>query len=259
MVAEAKLVRTTVESGVGLLTLDDPNRRNILSADMVEQLLAAMDALESDPAVSVVVITGAGPAFCAGAALGDLLSAADGNTADVQRVYEGFLRVSRSPLPTIAAVNGPAVGAGMNLALACDVRIVADSAWFDTRFLSIGLHPGGGHLWLLERLVGPQTAAAMVLFGQRVTGPEAVPAGLALASVPGDELADRAATLAAGAARVDRELLRRTKNTLRTVVAEPQLTHEQVLAAETQAQFWSLGLPSTAALLRDLRAKVSKN
>ena len=87
------------------------------------------------------------------------------NAAPSPSIYEGFLRVLRSPLPTIAAVNGPAVGAGMNLALACDVRLAGASARFDTRFVKIGLHPGGGHVWMLERAVGPQAAAAMVLFG----------------------------------------------------------------------------------------------
>ena len=89
----------------------------------------------------------------------------DGERRSVGSIYEGFLRVLRSPLPTVAAVNGPAVGAGLNLALACDVRLAGASARFDTRFLRIGLHPGGGHAWMLDRAVGPQAAAAMVLFG----------------------------------------------------------------------------------------------
>ena len=89
----------------------------------------------------------------------------------------------RSPLPTVAAVNGPAVGAGMNLALACDVRIAGASARFDTRFLRIGLHPGGGHAWMLDRAVGPQAAAAMVLFGARLDGARAA-GGRARVGVP---------------------------------------------------------------------------
>jgi enoyl-CoA hydratase len=248
--SEGKLLRVRVDEGIGWLTLHDPQRRNILSTALVDELVAAFDALEADAAVTAVVLTGAGPAFCAGADIADLLAATEGDTAAVERVYDGFLRVSRSPLPTVAAVNGPAVGAGMNLALACDVRVVADSAWFDTRFLRIGLHPGGGHLWMLERLVGPQTAAAMVLFGQRLSGPGAVAAGLALRSVPTEELLAAAGALAAGAAAADRELVIRTKQTLRRVVAEPALTHDEVLAVETRNQLWSLTLPDTAARLR---------
>ena len=116
------------------------------------------------------MLTGEPPAFCSGAdvaALGSLV-ASSRTTASAARsrsIYEGFLRVLRSPLPTVAAVNGPAVGAGLNLALACDVRLAGESARFDTRFLRIGLHPGGGHAWMLDRAVGPQAAAAMVLFG----------------------------------------------------------------------------------------------
>src|ERR671920_1584162 len=99
---------------------------------------------------------GAPPAFCAGADLGNLAEA----TGDgLGRIYEGFLRIARSPLPTLAAVNGAAVGAGMNLALVCDVRLAARRAPFDTRFIDLGLHPGGGHTWMLRNAVGPQVAA----------------------------------------------------------------------------------------------------
>ena len=97
-------------------------------------------------------MTGTPPAFCAGANLGNLAEA----TGDsLGTIYEGFLRIARSPLPTLAAVNGAAVGAGMNLALGCDVRIVADRAKLDTRFLQLGIHPGGGHTWMLRRIAGP--------------------------------------------------------------------------------------------------------
>ena len=99
------------------------------------------DALEADEDVGAVVVTGAPPAFCAGADLSHLGGRSDGG---LRSVYEGFLRVGRSPLPTIAAVNGAAVGAGMNLALGCDVRLAGASARFDTRFLQLGIHPGGG-------------------------------------------------------------------------------------------------------------------
>ena len=112
-----------------------------------------MDAFEADESVGAVVVTGTPPAFCAGANLGNLAEA-DGES--LGRIYEGFLRVARSPLPTIAAVNGAAVGAGMNLALGCDVRIAARRARFDTRFMQLGLHPGGGHTWMLRRIAGPQ-------------------------------------------------------------------------------------------------------
>ncbi|GAA3202989.1 enoyl-CoA hydratase [Actinocorallia longicatena] len=239
------LVDVLVEGGTARVTLNDPERRNILSGDLVREVLAAFDAVEADPEVRSVVITGAGPAFCAGADLDDLRAATRGDSRGVELVYEGFLRVARSPLPTIAAVNGPAVGAGFNLALACDVRIVAESAWFDTRFLKIGIHPGGGHTWMLDRLVGPQTAAAMVLFGERVGGAEAVAAGLALRAVPDAGLLDAAAVLTSRLAAVEPELVRRTKETLR--LAGDGRDHDSALAHETREQMWSLTLPTTAA------------
>ncbi|HEY7273356.1 MAG TPA: enoyl-CoA hydratase-related protein, partial [Actinoplanes sp.] len=189
-------VRIEVSGAVARVTLDDPNRRNILSGALVTELTAAFDDLENRGDVTAVVLTGAGPAFCAGADLADLLAAADGDPEPVRRVYGSFDRVRRSPLVTVAAVNGPAVGAGLNLALVCDLRIAAASAWFDCRFLRIGLHPGGGHLRMLQRLVGPQTAAAMVLAGRRLDAAAARAAGLVVDVIPDGELVAAADELA---------------------------------------------------------------
>jgi enoyl-CoA hydratase len=115
------LVLTSVADGVATLTLNNPDERNTLTAPMVEEMIAAMDAIEADESVGAIVVTGTPPAFCAGANLGNLAEATEGSLG---RIYEGFLRIARSPLPTLAAVNGAAVGAGMNLALGCDVRLV---------------------------------------------------------------------------------------------------------------------------------------
>src|SRR5580700_8779167 len=179
---------------VALITLIDRERRNAMTAAMVNEIVETFDALESDADVGAVVITGEPPAFCSGAdvaALGSLSEVhSEGERRAVRSIYEGFLRVLRSPLPTVAAINGPAVGAGLNLALACDVRLAAESARFDTRFLRIGLHPGGGHAWMLERAVGPQAAAAMVLFGAKIDGVRAAEIGLAWACHPDIELLD---------------------------------------------------------------------
>ena len=132
-----------------------------------------------------VVVTGAAPAFCAGANLGNLAEATEESLGNI---YEGFLRIARSPLPTLAAVNGAAVGAGMNLALGCDVRIAARRAKFDTRFLQIGIHPGGGHTWMLRRIVGPQATFAGVVFGEVMDGAEAERVGLVHRCVDDDQL-----------------------------------------------------------------------
>ena len=93
-----------------------------------------------------------------------LEASASGDFSGIEDVYRGFLRVLESPLPTIAVVNGPAVGAGLNLALACDLRVATPDAMFDSRFMRLRLIPGGGHTWLLERSVGREVATAMAVF-----------------------------------------------------------------------------------------------
>lgn len=224
---------------VALLTLDDPERRNALTRGLVNDIVDAMDAAEADEGVGAIVVTGAGPAFCSGADLGDLQALDDGDSeAGLRSIYEGFLRVLRSPLPTVAAVNGPAVGAGFNLALAGDVRLCAPEARFDARFLRIGLHPGGGHTWLLERAVGPEAAAAIVLFGERVTGEDAPPRGLAWRCVPPNQLVADAIEFAGRAAAIPPELIQRAKSTLRAAPWQPSF--DAALATEVHHQMWSI-------------------
>jgi enoyl-CoA hydratase len=238
----ATLVRQERRERVALLTLSDPDRRNAMTLPMVEEIVDALHALEADPEVGALVVTGEPPAFCSGADVANLGALAAGATAAertrITRVYEGFLRVLRSPLPTVAAVNGPAVGAGMNLALACDVRIAGESARFDPRFLRIGLHPGGGHVWMLERAVGPQAAAAMILFGQVLEGADAAARGLAWECVPDDDVVDFACELAARAAMVPEALAARTKETLRAAAFQPGF--DEAVAFEVGHQTWSL-------------------
>lgn len=246
------LVLTEVADGVGTLTLNNPAERNTLTAPMVAEIVDAMDVFESDDGVGAVVVTGAAPAFCAGANLGNLAEA-DGDS--LGRIYEGFLRIARSPLPTIAAVNGAAVGAGMNLALGCDVRIVARRARFDTRFLQLGLHPGGGHTWMLRRIVGPQVAAALVLFGDVVDGEEAARIGLAYRCVADDELLATAHALAARAAAAPHELVTLTKATLGDVARIDE--HAAAVAAELEPQIWSTRQPWFAERVAALRARIT--
>src|SRR5438477_4507218 len=235
-------VRTESENGVAVVTLVDVERRNAMTGVMVDEIVTTFDALESDGTIAAVIITGEAPAFCSGAdgsRLGALSRAGtDEERRSVTFIYEGFLRVLRSPLPTVAAVNGAAVGAGINLALACDVRIAGTSGRFDTRFVKIGLHPGGGHTWMLERAVGPQSAAAMVLFGQVISGPRAAEIGLAWACHPDDELIEAAVMFATGAAGVPRPLSGRTKATLRAVPW--QADFDAAVATEVAHQTWSL-------------------
>lgn len=208
-------LETRVTDGVALITLNDPGKRNSLNLHMNNELLETFEQLEVGDEVRAVVITGAPPAFCAGADLSDLISS--GNADALTDIYRGFLRVAHSPLPTIAAVNGPAVGAGMNMALACDVILAARSARFDCRFLQIGLHPGGGHTWRLVRKTSEQVAKAMVLFGEILDGEQAERCGLAWRCVDDDQLMAEAWRMGARAATFPGKTLRSAKNTFETI------------------------------------------
>ncbi len=247
------LVLTDVADGVATLTLNNPDERNTLTGPMVEEIVAAMDAIEADESVGAVVVTGTPPAFCAGANLGNLGSA-DGSS--LGNVYEGFLRIARSPLPTIAAVNGAAVGAGMNLALGCDVRLAARRARFDTRFLQLGLHPGGGHTWMYRRQVGPQATMAAVVFGEVLDGPEAERVGLVYRCVEDDALLAEAHTMAARAASAPRELAIVTKATIRDMADVGD--HPAAVARELEPQVWSTRQPWFAERLAAMREKISR-
>jgi len=239
--------------GVAVVTVDDPQRRNALTLSMIGELVSAFDALEADASVGAVVITGAPPAFCAGADLSHLGARPSGD--GLRSIYEGFLRVGRSPLPTMAAVNGAAVGAGVNLALCCDVRIAGRRARFDTRFLQLGLHPGGGHTWMIRQVLGPQGAAAAVLFGDVLDGESAARHGLVWECVDDDVLLGRAVELAARAASAPRALVERTKATLATMATVAD--HEAAVAVELEAQLWSMAQPEFADRLEAMRQKIS--
>ena len=245
-------VLVDIQDRVATLTLNNPDERNTLTGPMVSEIVSAMDGIEADPGVGAVVITGAPPAFCAGANLGNLAQA-DG--ASLGSIYEGFLRVARSLLPTLAAVNGAAVGAGMNMALGCDIRVAGRRAKFDTRFLQIGLHPGGGHTWLLQRLTGPQTTAAAVLFGEVLDGAEAERVGLVHRCVDDDQLLTVAHAMAARAAEAPRELAIVVKRTLKDMA--DVATHADAVQRELEPQLWSTRQPWFAERIAALQRKIT--
>ncbi len=247
------LVLLDKSDGVATITLNNPGERNTLTAPMVAEIIAAMDDIEADEKIGAVVVTGAAPAFCAGANLGNLAEA----TGDsLKNIYEGFLRIAYSPLPTLAAVNGAAVGAGMNLALGCDVRVAARRAKFDTRFLQIGIHPGGGHTWMLRRIAGPQAAMASVIFGEILDGTEAERIGLAWKCVDDDQLMTYAHDMAARAASRPRELLKVTKRTIQDMAHVSE--HPAAVERELDPQVWSTRQPWFAEMLAALQAKITK-
>jgi enoyl-CoA hydratase len=186
--------------------------------------------------VRVVVFTGAGSAFCAGADLPELFGRPDRphaeTTAVLREYYRAFLDVHELDIPTIAAVNGPAVGAGLNLALACDLRMAGGAATFGATFARIGLHPGGGCTWFLVRQLGYARALEVLLRGRTLDAAEAVAHGLA--DGPCDDPVDDALALAGDIAGTTPALAAAIKRTVRLAAAGSPFT--EVLEAETAAQ-----------------------
>jgi enoyl-CoA hydratase len=247
------LVLAQVEDRVALITVNDPDRRNAVTAEISAALRAAVDAAEADPGVHAVIVTGAGKAFCAGADLSALGAAAEGG---LRVIYDGFLAVANCSLPTIAAVNGAAVGAGLNLALAADVRISGRAAMYDPRFQKLGIHPGGGATWMLQRAVGPQVARASLLFGMRFDAEASVRYGLAL-QVSDDPVA-AARELAAGPASAPRDVVIATKASMRATVNPGFVDTEQhgmAVDVEIVPQARSIESPEFAARLAAARRK----
>lgn len=258
MVENKQPVDVTRKGSTAVMTLTDAGRRNVLSSDMVDALSAAFDDVEADAEVRCVVLGAEGPAFCAGAELQALEDAAGGEFSGIEKVYRGFLRVLESPLPTIAVVDGPAVGAGLNLALACDLRVATEQALFDSRFLRLRLAPGGGHTWMLERRVGPEVAASMVVFGRRLSAIEALDAGLVTSVHEDAEHAmDAALALAGSVADTEREFLEALVRQMRDV---PLLgSHEAALDHERYVQRWSTTNPSFLSGVRAMRSAIEKS
>ncbi|WP_459710627.1 enoyl-CoA hydratase [Actinophytocola sp. KF-1] len=221
--------------GVRLLRLDDPGKRNAISPALQEALVSAVDTVAADADARALVVTGNGTAFCAGADL-DATFGPPGLPVHAVRdrlraTYESFLRVRRLPIPTIAAVQGAAVGAGANLALCCDLRVAGPRARFGFTFTRLGLHPGGGCTHFLVRALGPQRAMAVLLDGATLDAPTAAAAGLVL-EVVDDPVATAVATATRYAA-LDPALVADIK---RTVAIAAGGTFDAVLDFESWAQ-----------------------
>ena len=231
------------EDGVGVVTLTDPDRRNAMGEEMGSELRDVVSRIRNDPDVRVVVVTGEGPAFCAGADLPELFGDPKEETTRVHErlngYYRAFLDVRDLPLPTVAAVHGAAIGAGLNLALACDVRLAAPDASFGATFSKIGLHPGGGCTWFLVRALGSSRALKTLLLGRPIPGREAVELGLA--EGPEDDPPGAALELATEFARLEPELARQIKHSVR--LAEETDDLNAVLSYESWAQAASAASP----------------
>lgn len=208
------------DGGIVTLTLNRPDLRNPISEpEMVDALEAALIRLDRDPDVRVAILTGAGSAFSSGGNLKTMRVGGGLNDALPARTRSNYRHgIQRLPLvferlevPVIAAVNGPAIGAGCDLACMCDLRIAAESARFAESFVKVGLVPGDGGAWLLPRVVGFSKACEMALTGDAIDAAEALACGLVSKLVPDDDLLAAARALADRIAVNPRHAVRMTK------------------------------------------------
>jgi enoyl-CoA hydratase len=177
---------------VAVVTLDLPSRRNAMTTSMTQSWVRLVSMLAEDQDLAAVVITGTDPAFSSGGDLSWIASEPDAEVIDLRsrmlRFYRSWLSVRDLEVPTIAAVNGPAVGAGFALALACDIRYAAQSARMGLPFTALGLHPGMGTTWTLRDVAGPAVARDLLMTGRTITGEEALAIGVVARSLPEGEV-----------------------------------------------------------------------
>lgn len=191
--------------GIVTVTLNRPHRLNAVIPQMMHELLAALDRVEADPSARVVILTGAGSAFCAGADLQESLRwiqrgpdalSNEYNPGWVRLVHLGFGRLRALPRPVIAAVNGVATAGGCDIALSCDMRIASERASFAEGYVKVGVIPAGGGTFFLPRLVGTGWACEMIMTGDTIAADQALSIGLVNHVVPHDELLPAAEALA---------------------------------------------------------------
>ncbi|HEX6947634.1 MAG TPA: enoyl-CoA hydratase-related protein [Acidimicrobiia bacterium] len=221
---------------VAVVTLSRADRFNAVEATLSHGVVEAVGRAGDE--ARALVLTGAGRAFCAGADLTELIAdyeARGPNLGDIlERIFHPMVAaLVDAPIPTVAAVNGVAAGAGLGLALACDIRIAASSATFVSAFTGIGLVPDSGSTWGLAATIGVGRALEMALTNRRLDAGEAVAWGLCAETVPDEELTDRALTVAASLADLVPDALVTTRRLIREAVVTP---FSQALAAEREQQ-----------------------
>jgi enoyl-CoA hydratase/carnithine racemase len=210
------------DGDLAVITLNRPDSRNPLDQETQDALIAAVQRLDTEPGIRVAILTGAGSAFSSGGNVRRMGAAATAERTPPQaRHYyrHGIQRIplaiERCEVPIIAAVNGPAIGAGCDLACMCDVRIAAESARFAESFVKLGIIPGDGGAWLLPRVVGFAKASEMALTGDPLSAAEALACGLVSKVVPDAELMDAARAIAARIAANPPQAVRMTRRLLR--------------------------------------------
>jgi 2-(1,2-epoxy-1,2-dihydrophenyl)acetyl-CoA isomerase len=229
-----------VRDSVAVLTMNRPERLNALSRPMIDDAIAALERCADDPAVGCIVLTGAGRGFCAGGdvtAMGDVSTTADWTfeqKVDRQRAihrFAGLLHASAKP--TVAAINGACAGAGFGLALACDLRLAADSARFTTAFAKVGFSGDFGISWPLVRIVGEAKAKELLFLSDVLGASEALALGLVNRIAPGAEVLAGALEMAARLARGPRTAYRYMKQNIDAAAVE---SYQQLLDREAFTQ-----------------------
>jgi len=219
----AEVLRVERDGDVETWTLDEPDSRNAISGEaMIEALVGAADRANRDTSVRAVILTGAGSVFSSGGNVRDMAAGRGmfgSAPPDLRTAYrDGIQRIPRAlealEVPLVAAVNGPAVGAGCDLALMCDLRIASAQAWFAESFVKVGLVPGDGGAYFLPRVIGTARATEMALTGDRVTAEQAREWGLISAVHAAEDLLPAARALAARIARNPPTAVRMTKKLL---------------------------------------------
>ncbi|WP_199609412.1 enoyl-CoA hydratase-related protein [Flocculibacter collagenilyticus] len=249
------LVNIRIEDHIGIIMLNNPAKSNLMSAKMSEEFQQAVSQLESNEKIKAIFISGEGSAFCAGADLSDLIAAHDGEGEGIRAIYDAFMAVAYCNLPTIAGINGVAVGAGMNLALACDIRLATPDSYLDTRFMKIGIHPGGGHTWMLPKTVGWQQSVNLLLLSNQMSGAEAEKCGLVLKCVSKANFMPEVKLLTNNLTHTPKEVLVRTKRSLRE--NQKYTSQQDALEAEFSEQMWSLQQPDAHEMISRLKERIS--
>lgn len=250
-------VLVDVEGAVGTITFHRPEKLNAFAGSMRDEIAEAFERLGEDDEVRSVIVTGAGRAFSAGADVTYLTHLIETGAIDEARtlVEAGrrvVMAIRRMPKPVIAAINGPAAGGGANLALACDLRIAAESASIGQTFNRIGLHPDWGGTYHVPRLVGPARAAELFFLAEMVPAAEAERIGLVNRVVPDDELMPAAREWAERLAAKPTLSLRLAKRAIQMSLAS---SVEEMLDYETEAQTACF---ESADALEGVRAFVEK-
>ncbi len=230
------------QDGIVTLTFNHPENLNAMTAAMGDEVTEVVRALNQDHSARVVILTGAGRAFSAGGAKGTLQSrttgGGSGNSEPPKAFYQRYLSLRQLEIPTIAAINGPAVGAGFCVALACDIRIAAANARMGLNFVRLGIHPGMAGTFTTPRIVGLAKACEVIFTGKLYTGEEAFAMGLVNRVVPLEKLMDEAGALAreiAGNAPIAVRLAKRALYRGEAELLEAALTVE----SEYQAHTWT--------------------